>query len=89
MSVFVGPAMLKRLVAQKAGVPLAETERVLNAHTEVVLALLETGAKVRALGQGYFVMKESRKINKFIPATGEMKEIPAKRSLAFRLSRIR
>jgi DNA-binding protein HU-beta len=87
MAVFISPAMLRRMIADKSGVPLATVEAVLDAHDEVVLACLETGLKVRALGVGHFAMKDQAAMRKFIPVSGQVVDIPAKRVIVFKAAR--
>lgn len=87
MSAFIGSALLKRLVSEKSGVPQDEVDKVLSAYDGVVLLLLETGARVRALGSGHFLIRTSKATRKVSPRDGEVMEIPARRKIVFRESR--
>lgn len=90
MSAFIGPALLKRLVAEKSGVAEGDTEKVIDAFNDCVLSLLKQGAKVRALGVGYFEIKKTKATRRKSPMVkkgGGFVKVPARRKVVFRESR--
>ena len=85
---FIGSAMLAKLVSQKVGRPAAEVEQCLSAYDEITHALLGEGARVRALGIGYFeVIKKKATRRKSPMLGGRFVKIPAKKKIVFRESR--
>lgn len=87
MSAFIGPALLRKLIADKAGFTAADVGRVLDAHEELVLKMLKAGAKVRALGCGHFVIVQTKKTRRWSPMTQGFVKVPAKRKIVFRNAR--
>jgi nucleoid DNA-binding protein len=87
MSAFIGPALLRKLIAEKAGFTAADVGRVLDAHEELVLKLVKSGAKVRALGCGHFEIKKTKKSRRWSPMTQGYVVVPAKRKIVFRNAR--
>jgi nucleoid DNA-binding protein len=78
-----GSALLKRMIAEKAGISVEEAEKALDAYNEVTRLLLATGAKVRCL-DGYFETIEMKPTRRANPTTKEMVEIPARKKIVFR-----
>lgn len=87
MSAFIGSALLKKLVAERARVSEEETEKVLDAFAHVVVALVEDGAKVRALGRGYFEVLKTKASRRKSPMVDGYVKVPAKTKIVFRESR--
>lgn len=88
MSAFIGPALLKKLVAEKSGVPEDEAGKVLEAFNSCVLSILEQGGRVRALGIGYFEIKKTKATRRRSPMLkGKFVKVPAKKKVVFRESR--
>jgi nucleoid DNA-binding protein len=77
------------MVAEKAGLPLADAMRVIEAHNAVVLSLLETGARVTALDKGYFetVTRKATRRRNNLKNPDEDIDVPARQALVFRESR--
>jgi nucleoid DNA-binding protein len=80
---FAGSALLKRLIAERAGTSVAETEKVLDAFNEVARHLLAAGSKVRCL-DGYFEVIEMKPTRRRNPSTGAPVDIPARKKIVFR-----
>lgn len=87
MSAFIGPALLKKLVADKSGVAEEDTGKVLDAFSECVVAYVQRGAKVRALGRGYFEMVKTKKTRRKSPMVEGFVNVPARKKIVFRESR--
>jgi nucleoid DNA-binding protein len=87
VSAFIGSALLRKLVAERAQVSEQETEKVLDAFTHVVIALVEDGAKVRCLGRGYFELLQTKASRRKSPMISGFVKVPAKRKIVFRESR--
>lgn len=89
MSAFIGPALLEKLVADKAGKTIEEASVILAAYNTVVGELLARGARVRVLDKGYFEViktKATRRKSPMVAGSGYVK-IPAKKKIVFRESR--
>jgi len=86
-SAFISETLVRRLVADSTGVSADEAARVLDAYAGVVLSLVHHGAKVRALGHGYFELSARRRTRRLSPITGGYVVVPAKEKLVFRESR--
>jgi nucleoid DNA-binding protein len=79
--------MLARLVATKRKRPIEEVEQTLACYDEIVLSLLDTGARVRAL-TGYFEVIKTKATRRKSPLLGgKFVKIPAKKKIVFRVSR--
>lgn len=87
MSAFIGPALLKRLVSERAGVPEDVVEKVVEAFNSCILGALEHGAKVRALGIGYFEIKKTKATRRKSPYVKGFVKVPARKKVVFRESR--
>lgn len=87
MSAFIGPALLKKLIADKAEIPEEQAEKVIEAYNECVVSLVERGAKVRALGRGYFEIVKTKKTRRKSPMVSGFVIVPARKKIVFRESR--
>lgn len=87
MSAFIGPALLKKLVADKSEQPEEVAEKVLDAFNECVVSLVERGAKVRVLGRGYLEIVKTKKTRRKSPMVGGFVVVPAKKKIVYRESR--
>jgi nucleoid DNA-binding protein len=84
---FIGPALLAKLVATKSSKSVDEIEPLLQSFEEVILSLLETGARVRVLG-GYFEVIRTKATRRKSPLLeGRFVKVPAKKKIVFRESR--
>lgn len=73
--------------AEKAGLSKKDTERVLNAAIDSVVASLVKGERVQISGFGIFEIKERAARVGRNPHTKESIEIPATRTPAFKASK--
>ena len=73
--------------AEKAGMSKKDTERVLNAVIDTIVATLSSGEKVQLSGFGIFEAKEREARVGRNPRTKEAIEIPATRAPAFKASK--
>lgn len=87
MSAFIGPALLRKLVAEKSGVAVESVDKVLATYGEVVVSLVEGGAKVRVLDRGYFERIKTKASRRRSPMVGGFVKVPARRKIVFRESR--
>lgn len=87
MGAFIGSALLKKLIAERAGVAEEEAEKVLNAFNDCVVSLVEDGAKVRALSRGYFELVQTKASRRKSPMVNRFVKVPAKKKIVFRESR--
>lgn len=87
MSAFIGPALLRQLVSERACVSFEDTKKVLDAYNELVVSMTESGAKVRVLDRGYFeqIRKKARTITS--PMIDKLVKVPAKNKIVYRESR--
>jgi DNA-binding protein HU-beta len=70
-------------VSEKAGLKKSEAERALKAFEESVIEALKDGEKVTLVGFGTFSVSERKARKGRNPQTGEMIDIPAKKSPKF------
>lgn len=90
MAVRIGQALLRRLVADKAQLPLKDVEKVLDAYNDVVVSMLDTGAKVGLPTlDGYLVKIEKKATRRRAPGGGPLVEVPARKRIVFRETRKR
>jgi len=89
MAAIIGPALLHRLVAERAGIDLSDTEKVLAAHEEVVLSLIAEGAQVRAIGGGLLKQITTKPTRRTNPHTGGTVQVPSKIKIVYRVTRKR
>ena len=75
------------VAAEKAGMTKKDTERVLNAAIDTIVASLAKGEKVQLSGFGIFEVKEREARVGRNPRTKESIEIPATRTPAFKASK--
>ena len=75
------------VAAEKAGMTKKDTERVLNAAIDAIVASLAKGEKVQLSGFGIFEVKEREARVGRNPRTKESIEIPATRSPSFKASK--
>jgi nucleoid DNA-binding protein len=87
MAAFIGPALLRRLVAKKAGVAEDVAAAVMDCVDDCVLDLLKRGARVRLLGVGYFEIKKTKATRRWSPMTEGFVKVPARKKIVFRESR--
>lgn len=88
MAVTIGAALLKRLIADRANLPVDVAEKIMQAYDEVVVNLLENGAKVRILNnRGFLVLKQYAETKRRNPQTGRLIKVPAKRRVTYYESR--
>ena len=73
--------------AQKTGISKKDTERVLNAALDAIVAALSAGDRVQLSGFGIFEVKERDARVGRNPRTKETIEIPATRTPAFKASK--
>jgi len=78
---------LVAVAAEKAGLSKKDTERVLNAAIDTVVAALVKGERVQISGFGIFEVKEREARVGRNPRTKESIEIPATRTPAFKASK--
>ena len=71
-------------IAKASGVTKADTERVLSAFEDVVIAALKAGDKVQLTGFGVFESKARAARSVRNPATGEMMDIAATSVASFK-----
>ena len=74
--------------AEKSGMSKKDTERVINAALDTVVASLAKGERVQISGFGIFEAKEREARVGRNPRTKEAIEIPATRSPAFKPSKV-
>lgn len=74
-------------VAENAGVPRKDAERVLNAAIDAITAALAAGGKVQLSGFGIFEVREREARVGRNPHTRQAIEIPATRVPAFKASK--
>lgn len=77
--------MIKGL-ARKTKLTQVEVESVLDAFFDVVGLSLACGEDVKLSGFGKFEVRHRRAVKRANPKSGEMMEVPAKRSLGFKPS---
>jgi DNA-binding protein HU-beta len=73
--------------AEKSGVSKKDTERVLNAAIDTIVATLAKGEKVQLSGFGIFEAKEREARVGRNPRTNETIQIPATKTPAFKPSK--
>jgi DNA-binding protein HU-beta len=73
--------------AEQAGLSKKDTERVLNAAIDTIIASLAKGERVQISGFGIFEAKERQARVGRNPHTKETIEIPATRTPAFKASK--
>ena len=73
--------------AEKSGISKKDTERVLNAAIDTIIAALSAGERVQLSGFGIFEVKEREARVGRNPRTKETIEIPATRTPAFKASK--
>ena len=78
---------LVAVAAEKSGLSKKDTERVLNAAIDTVVAALSKGERVQISGFGIFEAKEREARVGRNPRTKETIEIPATRTPAFKSSK--
>ena len=78
---------LVAVAAEKSGLSKKDTERVLNAAIDTVVAALSKGERVQISGFGIFEAKEREARVGRNPRTKESIEIPATRTPAFKASK--
>jgi DNA-binding protein HU-beta len=74
-------------IADIAKINKAEAGRALDALVEYVTKEVKAGTKVKIAGLGTFVMKDRAARKARNPKTGEMVDVPAKKSVKFRASK--
>ncbi len=77
-------AELISVVADKTALPKKDTEAVINAAIDVVIAALAKGEKVQLVGFGAFEVKERAARIGRNPKTRESIEIPASKAPVFK-----
>lgn len=87
MSAFIGPALLRKLVAEKSGIAVETVDKVLAAYGEAVVSLVEGGANVRVLERGYFTQIKTKASRRKSPMVKGFVKVPARRKIVFRESR--
>jgi len=75
------------IAAEKAGLSKKDSERVINAALDAVVAALAKGEKVQLSGFGIFEVKEREARVGRNPRTRESIQIPATRSPVFKASK--
>jgi len=75
------------IAAEKAGLSKKDSERVINAALDAVVAALAKGEKVQLSGFGIFEAKEREARVGRNPRTRESIQIPATRSPVFKASK--
>ncbi len=78
---------LARNVAEKTGLTIAAAGDAVNAVIESVLGALENGEEVALLGFGTFKVVERAARTGRNPQTGEEIEVPASKSITFKVSK--
>lgn len=78
---------LARNVADKTGLTIAAAGEAVNAVIESVLGALENGEEVALLGFGTFKVVERAARTGRNPQTGEEIEVPASKSITFKVSK--
>ena len=73
--------------AEKSGISKKDTERVLNAAIDSIVAALSAGERVQLSGFGIFEVKEREARVGRNPRTKETIEIPATRTPTFKASK--
>ena len=73
--------------AEQAGLSKKDTERVINAAIDTIVAALAKGEKVQLSGFGVFEVKEREARVGRNPRTKESIDIPATRTPAFKASK--
>ena len=77
-------ATLIAKIAEKSALNKKQAEAALNAFTDTIVEALKEGDKVQLMGFGTFEIKERAARTGRKPATGEIIEIPAKKSPIFK-----
>ena len=77
-------ATLIAKIAEKAELNKKQAEAALNAFTDTIAEALKAGEKVQLMGFGTFEVKERAARTGRKPSTGEIIEIPAKKTPAFK-----
>ena len=72
--------------AERSGMTKKDTEQVITAAFDVIIAQLQKGEKVQISGFGTFEMKERKERVGRNPHTGEAVQIPASKVPAFKVS---
>ena len=75
------------VVAEKAGMPKKDAERVVNATIDAIVASLAQGERVQLSGFGVFEAKEREARVGRNPRTKQTIQIPATRTPAFKASK--
>ena len=76
-----------KLVAESQDVTLKDCETVINALIEEISKQLEAGENVVISNFGTFEVRERKARSGINPATGETMDIPAQRSVAFKVGK--
>ena len=76
-----------RAIAKKAGITIGETEKFVEAYSEVVAETLKDGDKIALIGFGTFEPKERAAREGRNPATGETIQIAASVTPSFKPSK--
>ena len=76
-----------KLVAESQDVTLKDCETVINALIEEISKQLESGENVVISNFGTFEVRERKARSGINPATGETMDIPAQRSVAFKVGK--
>ena len=76
-----------KLVAESQDVTLKDCETVINALIEEISKQLEVGENVVISNFGTFEVRERKARSGINPATGETMDIPAQRSVAFKVGK--
>ena len=72
--------------AERSGMTKKDTEQVISAAFDVIIAQLQKGEKVQISGFGTFEMKERKERVGRNPHTGEAVQIPASKVPTFKVS---
>ena len=72
--------------AERSGMTKKDTEQVVSAAFDVIIAQLQKGEKVQISGFGTFEMKERKERVGRNPHTGEAVQIPASKVPTFKVS---
>ena len=72
--------------AERSGMTKKDTEQVITAAFDIIIAQLQKGEKVQISGFGTFEMKERKERVGRNPHTGEAVQIPASKVPAFKVS---
>ena len=74
------------VAAERSGMTKKDTEQVISAAFDVIIAQLQKGEKVQISGFGTFEMKERKERVGRNPHTGEAVQIPASKVPTFKVS---